>query len=65
MDILKCTFNEFRELRQLYNYAAKQGKTSFVFKGNTFVTGYAKYVIEYLDSRFKGPGKISQPHERK
>lgn len=31
-----------------YNEANNSGKTEFVFEGKTFVTGYARYMIEYF-----------------
>lgn len=37
--------------KQAYELAAVQGKDTFVFDNNEFVVGYAKYLIEYLESQ--------------
>jgi hypothetical protein len=36
-----------------YQKAVDNKKESFVFEGNEFVTGYAKYLIEYLNATLK------------
>lgn len=37
-----------------YYYDAKtHDKKSFIFKKNTYLTDYAKYLIEYLNGQFK------------
>lgn len=35
-----------------YAKAVEAGEVQFVFEGNTFLTGYAKYLIEYLNQQF-------------
>jgi len=42
------------ELKNLYNTAVKEGKETFSYKGHEFVVGYAKYLIQYLESKSKG-----------
>lgn len=37
-----------------YNAAVNQKVDSFMFDGNEFVVAYAKYLIEFLDDKFKG-----------
>lgn len=37
--------------RVAYKAAVKAGVETFTFDGNEFVVGYAKYLLEYLDSR--------------
>jgi len=37
-----------------YNTALNSDKTEFVFDGHTFLTSYAKYLIQYLQMRSKG-----------
>ena len=44
------TLKEFKKKRTI---AVKKEKTEFEFEGSTFLTSYAKYVIEYLDMRMK------------
>jgi hypothetical protein len=45
------TFNQEtrEELRVAYNEAVDNGRDSFTLNGREFVTGYAKYLLEYLD----------------
>jgi precorrin-3B methylase len=41
-------------LKKAYSAAQTEGKgkdDTFVFDGDTYVLGYAKYVIEYLDDQ--------------
>ena len=35
-----------------YDRAVENNISQFVFEGNNFVTGYAKYLIEYLTTQF-------------
>jgi hypothetical protein len=50
----EISFNptNFKELKRLYFQAVKEGKESFMFEGHEVLTSYAKYLIEYLSSRF-------------
>lgn len=41
-----------RRLRTAYAQAQKENAEAFVFEGNTFVTAYAKYLLEYLEPNF-------------
>jgi hypothetical protein len=41
-------------LRKEYDQAVEDNKDSFVFDGNEFVTGYAKYLLQYLDGQYDG-----------
>jgi len=49
-------FNQAKleRLRTRYKKAAATGEKQFDFEGSEFVTGYAKYVIQYLDMQFNG-----------
>ena len=40
-------------LRRAYDAAVEAKADTFVFEGNVYVTGYAKYLLEYLDGRLK------------
>ena len=40
-------------LKKSYQQAVKSKKKSFRFDGKEMVTGYAKYVIEYLQVKLK------------
>lgn len=46
------TFNsETRDsFKRVYALAKEQGVDPFMFEGNEYVLGYAKYLIEYLDT---------------
>lgn len=44
---------KLKELKSCYNTAIKENKESFIFKGDEYLTTYAKYVIEYLENEFK------------
>lgn len=46
LERFKRTYDAAVETRFSYN-------DTFEFDGHTFVVGYAKYLIEYLESRFK------------
>ena len=43
---------KLERLRSRYKQAVDSGEKDFSFEGSEFVTGYAKYVIEYLDMEF-------------
>jgi hypothetical protein len=42
---------DFQKFKKAYNEAVANGKDQFTFMGNEFVTGYAKYLIEYLEPK--------------
>lgn len=42
-----------RKFRREYEKALDAGKTEFTFQDHAFLCGYAKYLIEHLDQRFK------------
>lgn len=44
---------KLKRLKKAYDQAVKENKTSFMFEGNELVVGYAKYLIEYLDSSLR------------
>jgi len=48
------TFNKkkLKELKTAYAVAVINRSETFRYEGRVFLTGYAKYVIEYLESRF-------------
>ena len=57
MDTLDVNQEEFKELKNLYAQAVKDKKEQFVFKGKDFLTDYAKYVIEWLEPKFKAQAR--------
>jgi len=42
---------ELVELKKLYECCKKTNKPSFLFHGHEILTSYAKYLIEYLETR--------------
>jgi dihydrofolate reductase len=44
---------DFKNFKTEYNSAIENEKQMFVFGGNEFLTSYAKYVIEYLKTKFE------------
>lgn len=44
---------KLERFKQAYKHAVANGLGMFHFDGNDFVTGYAKYLIEYLENRLK------------
>lgn len=47
------TPEKLKKLKDLYNKSVKDNKESFLFEGKEIVTGYARYLIMYLDDQFK------------
>lgn len=47
------TFDEktFKSFKQKYNKAVENKQEIFIFDNHEFLTSYAKYVIEYINSR--------------
>jgi len=43
----------FRRLKTRYDKAVMDGEKEFTFDGDVFVTDYAKWLIEYLETKFK------------
>ncbi len=54
MDMKKIEFTEeeFNTFKKEYNKALDNKDASFKFKGNEYVTDFAKYLIEYLTPKF-------------
>lgn len=43
----------YRRFRKSYEKAVKENKTEFEFEGRDFLVSYAKYVLEYLETKYK------------
>lgn len=52
MDMLEFNKEKLEKLRQSYLKALEDGKSSFKFEEKDIFTAYARYMIEYLDSKF-------------
>lgn len=40
-------------LKKAYNRAVQEGQEQFMFSGQVLLVGYAKYLIEYLETKIK------------
>jgi hypothetical protein len=47
------TFDLYLKLKSDYSNAVKNNKEQFTFEGHELLTDYAKYMIEYLESKFE------------
>lgn len=50
-DTIEFTPASFDAFKKLYEKNAAARSENFEFEGHTFVTGYAKYMIEYVEGR--------------
>ena len=50
---ISFTPESFKNFKSDYNSAVENNQEMFVFDGNDFLTSYAKYVIEYLKTKFE------------
>ena len=46
------TPEKFAALRRAYQHAVETERESFEFEGHELLTSYAKYLLEYLSTRF-------------
>ncbi len=53
LDINNLTWIDNEELKFLVNYIIEQNKEIIIFKDEYYHIKYIKYVIEYLDNKFK------------
>lgn len=55
MEAEKIVFDKIklRKFKKFYQKAVDDKKEAFDFHGRTYLTMYAKYVIEYLEDKFK------------
>lgn len=47
------TAEVFKRFKAEYDYAVASDSADFVFENNEFLTEYARYLIEYLEQKFK------------
>lgn len=50
---ISISAKDLEDLKKLYADAVKTGKESFMFKGKELVTGFAKYWIQYIESKIE------------
>ncbi len=53
MDEISFTKGDFDSFKKMYESAKKNGSETFSFNGRAFNVSYAKYLIEYLEDKFK------------
>ena len=53
--VVMWTENKLIRFKAVCAEHVKAGDTMFVFDGYEFLTSYAKYVIEYLNTKFPSP----------
>lgn len=44
---------DFESFKKMYESSKEKGNESFSFGGNEYLTSYAKYLIEYLETKLK------------
>ena len=42
-----------KALRKAHDLAVEQGRTTFTFEGTELLVSYAKYLLEFLECRFR------------
>jgi hypothetical protein len=47
------TPEKLKRFKEAYQIAADKCVDIFVFDGNEYLTSYAKYLVEYLENKFK------------
>ena len=52
-DSIEFTPYKLKAFKVAYNLALNKHLEMFTFENHSFLVGYAKYLIEYLDSVFK------------
>ena len=51
MTTIDFTPAKYQKLKDAYQKAVLEGREKFLFEGQVVVTGYAKYMLEYLKER--------------
>lgn len=51
--MIEWTRPKYKALGRAYNAAVTAGLITFTFDGDEYVTGYAKYLLEYLKEKFQ------------
>lgn len=51
MEYVNLTLSEYEEFKKKYEDAVKKKETVFMFFGQTVLTAFAKYLIQYYDDK--------------
>jgi len=54
MSTIEFTPQKLKDLKEIYNEAVLRGIDHFCFEDNMLLTSYAKYLIEYLETKIGG-----------
>ena len=52
IEMIEFTPEKLKRFKKAYNKAVEDNNDVFTFSNHEFVVGYAKYMIEYLDSQY-------------
>lgn len=52
-EFISFTPQKYLKLKRIYKKAEKEGKEQFEFEGHTVLTQYAKYMLQYLGTKFE------------
>jgi len=59
---IQFTEKDFEQFKEIYKLHTTSPKQVFEFQGNEYVSGYAKYLIQYLEGKFNTK-RIVTAHE--
>ena len=51
-DIIEFTLEKYMRFKKRYHEAVGKGEKEFIFEEKEVLTAYAKYLLEYLKSKF-------------
>ena len=57
-ETVKISILDLADLKILYKNAVRDHDESFIFKGKEILTSFAKYWIEYIETKFENLGEI-------
>lgn len=50
METIEITKENYLSLRKAYRAAVKEGRSEFIFMGQTLLIDYAKHVLQYMET---------------
>jgi hypothetical protein len=53
MKTVSFSADDLNQFKKLYKQAIRDEKEIIIFRGDEYLTTYAKYLIEYLTTKFK------------
>ena len=61
MNTVNFTYHSLQKFKTAYRACTAE---TFIFEGNEYVKGYAKYLIQYLETKLKKPGGNNEDPSR-